>query len=86
MHQKTLKSRKQSGENYKKTLHHIRIVNNKKISENIYKFIKWFVSVQKELVSGRNFSLINDKWGRKILNKNLKDDQIYKLRRYKNNL
>ena len=44
------------------------------------------MSVQKELVSGRNFSLINDKWGRKILKKNLKDDQIYKLRRYKNNL
>ena len=84
LHSKTLNHKKMSGENYKKTVDNIKITNNKEISDKIYEFIDWFISSKKELVSGRNFSLIHDAWNNKNLNKKLIDKNIYKLRRNNN--
>jgi len=84
LHNKTLKLSKQSGKNYQKTLHNIKITNNESASIRIYKFIEWFISSKKTLVSGRNFSLVHDKWGNKNLDKKLINRDYYKLRRYDN--
>ena len=49
--------------------------------------ISWILSQSKNLVSGRNFSLVHDSWGTKKIEKLLKTNKnIYKLRRYGNNL
>jgi len=45
------------------------------------------ISQPKEVVGGRNFSVVNDKWGESKLNKELlKNENMYKLRRFGNEL
>jgi len=56
--------------------------------EDIYGCIQWLCGQGKKVASGRNFSVVNDKW-RSPLNKKLvkalkKDSAMYKLRRHKN--
>jgi hypothetical protein len=47
----------------------------------------WVISQPKEIVGGRNFSVVYDNWGDPRLNiELLKDDNMYKLRRFKNEL
>jgi NAD(P)-dependent dehydrogenase (short-subunit alcohol dehydrogenase family) len=56
--------------------------------EDIYKCIKWLCGQGKRLVSGRNFSIVNDKWkgpyNKKLINELRRDPDMYKLRRHKN--
>ena len=48
-------------------------------------FITWLFQQPKKVVSGRNFSLNNDLWkNEKIKKLLLKDNNIYKLRRFGN--
>ena len=57
---------------------------NKKIN-TVVKFVNWFFSKSKNIVSGRNFSLINDSWRSKKIDILLKKNkEIYKLRRFGN--
>jgi len=56
--------------------------------DDIYGCIKWLCEQGKGVASGRNFSVVNDKWKgalSKVLAKELRSDMnMYKLRRYRN--
>ena len=57
----------------------------KKSIEKMIEFITWLFQQPKNVVSGRNFSLNNDLWkNEKIKKLLLKDNNIYKLRRFGN--
>lgn len=65
-------------------------IENKKGTDlnDIFECINWLEEHDKEIVSGRNFAVVNDAWkgeGEERLIKELKSDKnMYKLRRYKN--
>ena len=66
-----------------------KIYSTKEINKikKVINCISWILSQSKSLVSGRNFSLVHDSWGTKKIEKLLKTNKnIYKLRRYGNNL
>ena len=69
---------------------HIRTLNFMKNEEgtsmdDIHECIKWLCEQGKDIASGRNFSVVNDKFKNKNLTLELKSDpDMYKLRRYKN--
>jgi len=68
----------------KEKIHTIKKINKIK---KVIKCISWILSQSKNLVSGRNFSLVHDSWGTKKMEKLLKTNKnIYKLRRYGNDL
>ncbi|MBN1788061.1 MAG: SDR family oxidoreductase [Sedimentisphaerales bacterium] len=56
--------------------------------EDIYKCIQWLCEQGKEVASGRNFSIVNDKWrepdSKKLADELKKDPEMYKLKRHKN--
>lgn len=55
--------------------------------DDIFNCIEWLCKEGKEVAGGRNFSVVHDKWGNKELSSLLKSDKnIYKLRRFGNNL
>ena len=77
------------GPGYIETKLHKKKINNKenqkKKLNKVIKFVNWFFLKSKKIVSGRNFSLINDEWGSKKLDNLLKKNQdLYKLRRFGN--
>lgn len=54
--------------------------------DDIFDCIRWLSKKGKSIVGGRNFSVVNDRWGNKELEDELKNDfNMYKFRRYKNN-
>jgi NAD(P)-dependent dehydrogenase (short-subunit alcohol dehydrogenase family) len=54
--------------------------------KKIFDCINWCIKVGPKTVSGRNISVVHDNWGTKKLKINLvKFDDMYKLRRFKNN-
>ena len=63
-----------------------RIQSNDFIDMNeISKFVKWAYKDAPHTISGRNFSLKNDRWSTSELNNRLQgDSDLYKLRRYGN--
>lgn len=56
--------------------------------QDIYDCFQWLSSKDKELVSGRNFSVVHDPWkednGEKLVKQLKKDSGLYKLKRYGN--
>ena len=53
--------------------------------KKIYESLRWLERQGREIVGGRNFSIVNDKFGDKRLISALKKDfNMYKLRRYRN--
>ena len=56
--------------------------------DDIYGCIKWLSKQGRKVASGRNFSVVNDKWAgplrKKMADVLKKDPNMYKLRRYKN--
>jgi NAD(P)-dependent dehydrogenase (short-subunit alcohol dehydrogenase family) len=65
-----------------KTLNYIES-GNKTSMDEIYDSIAWLCSKGKK-VSGRNFSIVNDELGSGLLEELDKDENMYKLRRYRN--
>ena len=65
---------------------------NRRIAENdfvdmdyVVHSVLWILGEKKEIVGGRNFSTVHDKWGTKELRDMLlNDENAYKLRRYAN--
>lgn len=54
--------------------------------EDIYDCIRWLSVQGKGVAGGRNFSVVHDFWGKEELARELlKDSQMYKLRRFRNN-
>lgn len=87
IHKPTLQNGERAEKNYFRIKEYIENEGDK-YNENlkrVYDFIKWAVSAEKKEVSGRNFSIVNDRWGDESLkNELIKDTSMYKLRRYKN--
>jgi NAD(P)-dependent dehydrogenase (short-subunit alcohol dehydrogenase family) len=84
IHDATLKAGSRAGRSYQKTL--------EKLSggdftppERIIDCFDWIITQNRDLVSGRNFSVRYDSWGSDELVKRLrKDSNLFKLRRYGN--
>lgn len=53
--------------------------------DDIYKCITWLIDQGKNVAGGRNFSVVHDVWGEQGMADELRKDQnMYKLRRYRN--
>lgn len=84
IHDSTLKARTSAGDNYSKTIEKLNEKGDASLEE-VVKCCNWTISADREVVSGRNFSLVHDKWGDKELDNQLTGDKnMYKLRRQGN--
>ena len=54
--------------------------------DRIIECCEWIISANRETVSGRNFSVVNDPWDSEQIKIVNDDDNIFKLRRFGNNL
>ena len=87
IHNQTLKNKERAEKNYVRIKEYVENEGEKYTESlrRVYEFIKWCISAKKEEVSGRNFSIVNDKWGEDIFRDELVcDTNMYKLRRYRN--
>ena len=85
IHESTLKNKKNSEENYYKTISMLKS-NECYPMHKIVKCVNWLIKSPGSLVNGRNFSAVYDPWGNKKINKIKKDFNNFKLRRFGNNL
>lgn len=87
IHQQTIKNKEHCKENYEKTLEFLNENYLGTSYDDIYNFINWGIMQGKKVTSGRNFSVVHDKWkcDDKNLIRNLSEDKnMYKLRRFGN--
>jgi len=86
-HNLILENIDRNDERYHKTVDFMKNKEGTTIND-IYSCIKWLCERGKKVASGRNFSVVNDKWKgnlNKRLENELKSDiNMYKMRRYKN--
>ena len=86
IHEATLKDKRAANKNWHRTIKKL----NSKECVPMYKVIEcieWMFQQEKNVIGGRNISLVYDNWGSKKLIKLLKsDNDIYKLRRNKNEI
>ena len=87
IHDATLQSEEAAGENYIKTLDMLD-KNGEKCNpmEDVIKCCNWILSSDRELVGGRNFSLVFDPWDSKDIEKIRDDSNNFKLRRFGNEI
>ena len=84
IHGNTLKAGMRAGANYQSTIDKL-ASNDCTPMDEIMDCCDWLVDAPRELVSGRNFSVVFDKWGNETLSKMLEGNpDMYKLRRYGN--
>jgi short-subunit dehydrogenase len=86
IHEATLKDKRAANKNWHRTIKKL----NSKECVPMYKVIEcieWMFHQEKNVIGGRNISLVYDNWGSKKLKKLLKsDNDVYKLRRNKNEI
>jgi len=84
IHQATLDAGKKAGANYQKTV--TKLAGDECTPmEKILDCCDWIIKADRKIVSGRNFSVVFDKWGSLPLIKKLAEDpNMYKLRRHGN--
>ena len=86
IHQSTLEIGSKAGDNYDKTRN---MLASEKCTpmEDVLDCCDWLIDSPKEIISGRNFSTVFDLWGSKALSlKLIEDSNMYKLRRYGNDI
>jgi NAD(P)-dependent dehydrogenase (short-subunit alcohol dehydrogenase family) len=84
-HLETIKAGELAEENYIRVKEFWESEDSGTSMENIYSCVRWLESKGREIAGGRNFSVVNDKWGDEELAFELsKDINMYKLRRYGN--
>jgi NADP-dependent 3-hydroxy acid dehydrogenase YdfG len=84
IHQSTILEPINSGQNFERTKNMLQ-GNEMNSMSKVVECCNWVISQPKEIVGGRNFSVVYDNWGDPRLNIELsKDDDMYKLRRFKN--
>lgn len=85
IHESTLEAAARAGANYQRTIDKLSSGQCTPMGE-VLDCCDWLVSAPRELVSGRNFSVVFDKWGTRELEEKLaQEPDMYKLRRYGNN-
>lgn len=86
IHQSTIREPINSGQNFERTNEMLQGNQMNPIS-TVVKCCNWVISQPKEVVGGRNFSVVYDNWGDpKLNNALLENKDVYKLRRYGNEL
>lgn len=86
IHQSTLIAKNKAGKNYSTTIKKFKNNDFYPISK-VISCCNWIFSAKHQLVAGRNFSSVFDPWERKeVINKVLSDDNIFKLRRFGNEI
>ena len=83
-HKATLKVGEKAGTNYQRT---IQKLNSDECTpmDRVIDFLDWTIEQPRELISGRNFSIVNDMWGTDLLKKKLLETpDMFKLRRFLN--
>lgn len=84
IHEATLKAGKRAGDNYRRTIDKLQSGELTPM-ENIVQCCEWIVDAPREVVGGRNFSVVSDAWGSQALSEELRrDGDLYKLRRFGN--
>jgi short-subunit dehydrogenase len=84
IHYQTLKAGDKAGKNYNKTKQFIAHGIGTSM-DDIYDCIERLIKAGKNISSGRNFSVVHDKWrGDKLMQELRKNVNMYKLRRFKN--
>lgn len=84
IHKSTLKNKKASKKNFIRT---IKKLDSKECVPmfKVLECIEWMFKQKKNIIGGRNISLVYDNWNSEKLEQMLKNDSdMYKLRRYKN--
>ena len=81
-HQETLNAKEMAGKNYQRVKKFVESGNQGTSFEDIYKCLRWIDLSDKNITSGRNFSVVHDSWGEESLDLELlKNSELYKLRR-----
>ena len=84
IHESTIAAGKKAGNNYKRTKNKLKS-NECTPMGDVLKCCDWIINSSRNIVSGRNFSVVYDEWGSEDLeNKLISDINMYKLRRYGN--
>jgi NAD(P)-dependent dehydrogenase (short-subunit alcohol dehydrogenase family) len=84
IHNSTIKAGTRAGSNYQRTIDKLS-GDECTPMEKVLECCDWLVNSPRELISGRNFSVVFDKWGTKELEKKLTEEpDMYKLRRFGN--
>ena len=84
IHETTLKTGTRAGANYQRTIEKL-ASDECTPMDQVLDCCDWIIDSPRELISGRNFSLIFDMWGTETLAKRLAEEpNMYKLRRYGN--
>jgi len=87
IHQQTLNHPSAAGPNYQKTVEFLRPDNPDTSFDDIYECIDWAVKQGREVVGGRNISVVHDPWRRggvELVERLRGDSHKFKLRRYGN--
>ena len=86
IHNATLAAGSKAGDNYEKTIQKLQ-GDELTSMEEVLDCCDWLIKAPREIVSGRNFSVVFDMWGTSQLSERLKENvDMYKLRRNGNNL
>ena len=81
IHEATLKAPEMAGANYQRTVDMLNSGNCVPM-EKVVEGCNWLVNAPRDVIGGRNFSLVHDQWGTEALNEMLRaDGNMYKLRR-----
>lgn len=84
IHESTLRAGANAGDNYQRTLDKLNGDECTQIDEVLNCF-DWLIDAPRKAVSGRNFSVVFDKWGDEaLIRRLLQDKNMYKLRRFGN--
>jgi NAD(P)-dependent dehydrogenase (short-subunit alcohol dehydrogenase family) len=84
IHNSTLSAGMRAGPNYQRTIDKL-ASNECTHMDQVLDCCDWLIDAPRELISGRNFSSVFDKWGTRELEKRLtQEPDMYKLRRYGN--
>ncbi len=89
IHNQTLRASERSGDNFRRVVEFLGSANPGTSYDEIYACLKWCVNAGKAVIGGRNLSLVWDAWrdgGTALARRLEKDGNLYKLRRFGNDL
>lgn len=89
IHEQTLRAAERSGTNYRKVMDFLDSANPGTSHDDVYACLRWCADASKQVIGGRNISLVYDSWkdGGLALTGLLESDaNLYKLRRFGNDL
>ena len=82
-HYETIRAGKKAGKNFLRVKKFM-LKENGTSMKDIFNCILWGIKQGRNVVGGRNLSVVHDDWGSNLLKKKLlKDPNMYKLRRHK---